>query len=219
MEFDLGDEEMRARLLELPTGNVADNNPHGGVMDAGIKPVDPSFKVLGPAFTVQCVPGDNLALHRGLNAARPGDVAVFACDGFTGGGHLGDMMARACRARGLAGVVIDGACRDANDIRELGYPVFSRGMCPAPTTKAALGELAVPVVAGGVRVRPGDVIFGDCDGVVVIPQEEAGEVFERALAKHEKEGRLAGQIDAGASTLELYGFDAVIRELERAQGE
>lgn len=202
------DDEERERLLRLPTGNVADCAPVGCVMDVGVKPVDSNFKVIGRAFTVRCRPGDNLALHQGLNAAHPGDVVVFACDGYVGGGHFGDMMARACMARGLAGVVIDGSCRDANDIRELGFPVFSRGQNPAGTTKATDALLGVPIVAGGVSVHPGDIVFGDCDGVVVVPQEGEDEVFDRACAKFEHECWLAEQIAAGASTLELYGFPA-----------
>lgn len=206
------DEQTTARLLEMPTGNVADNDPNGGVMDAGIRPLDPGMHMVGRALTVKCHPGDNLALYQGIEAAQQGDVLVFDCGGYEAG-HFGDMMAHACQAKGIAGVVIDGTNRDRNDICALGLPVFSRGTCPAGTTKAVLGQIGVPVVVGGVAVRTGDVIFADCDGVVVVPQEDADEVFERALAKHEHEEVIARRIMAGEPIMGIYGFDRVVERL------
>lgn len=205
--------EVRQRLLELPGGNIADSNPTGGVMDAGIKPIDPAWKMIGRAATVRCAPGDNLALHRAIARAEAGEVLVFSCAGFCGAGHFGDMMAHACQARGVAGVVIDGACRDGEDLRRLGLPVFARALSPAPTSKSHLGELGVPVIAGGVVVRPGDVVFGDCDGVIVVPREAEDEVFERALAKHERERHVLEELAGGRTTLEVYGLDALVERL------
>lgn len=211
------DSETRARLIELPTGNVADNNasaPRQGVMDSGIKPLDPKSRMVGRAYTVRCRPGDNLAVHRGLNAAGEGDVLVIDCGGYTEAGHFGDITALACLMRGIAGVVIDGSCRDAEDIKALGLPVFVRGMSPAGTTKAVLGELGGPVACGGVTVRTGDVVLGDCDGVVVVPREREDEVFAAAEAKFQKELRQVEALHAGANTLELLGFNKIIEQLQ-----
>lgn len=205
------------KLAVLPTGNVADNNnsvPRQGVMDSGIKPVDPKCHMVGRAFTVKCQPGDNLALHQGLNEAKPGDVLVCDLRGYDQGGHFGDIMALACKLRGLAGVVLDGSCRDSEDIKEMGFPVFARGFNPSGTVKASLAELNIPVICGGVTVRPGDIVLGDCDGVVVIPQEHEDEVFEKALAKFEKEQHIVEELKAGKSTLEIYGFDKLIEKLK-----
>ncbi len=204
--------DKRAELLQLPCGNIADNNPSGGVMDPGVKPLDPGMKMVGRALPVRCYPGDNLALYQGIDAARPGDVLVFDCGGYAAG-HFGDMMAHACLAKGVAGVVIDGTCRDRNDIVELGLPVFTRGLNPAGTVKASLGKVGVPVVVGGVLVEPGDIVFGDCDGVVVVPADEAEAVFSAALAKHRKEELIAARLDAGESALEVYGFDKLVEKL------
>ena len=205
-------EEKRRELLQLPCGNIADNNPSGGVMDPGIKPLDPYMKMVGRALPVRCYPGDNLALYQGIEAARPGDVLVFDCGGYAAG-HFGDMMAHACMAKGVAGVVIDGTCRDRNDIVELGLPVFTRGLNPSGTVKASLGRVGERVVAGGVLVEPGDIVFGDCDGVVVVPAGETDTVFAAALAKHHKEERIAERLDAGESALAVYGFDKLIEKL------
>ena len=204
--------EKRVELLQLPCGNIADNNPAGGVMDPGVKPLDPSMKMVGRALPVRCYPGDNLALYQGIDAARPGDVLVFDCGGYAAG-HFGDMMAHACLAKGVAGVVIDGTCRDRNDIVELGLPVFTRGLNPAGTVKASLGKVGERVIAGGVSVEPGDIVFGDCDGVVVVPAAEADQVFDAALAKHRKEELIAARLDAGESALEVYGFDKLVERL------
>lgn len=206
-------EEMRERLLRLPTGNIADNNnsvPGQGVMVTAIKPVDPKMKMIGRAFTAQCVPGDNLAMHQALNAAQPGDVLILDAHGYSEAGHFGDIMATACQMRGLAGVVIDGSCRDSEDIRALGFPVFVRGFNPSGTVKESLAKLNVPVHCGGVEVNPGDIVFGDCDGVVVIPREKEDEVFEKAEAKFEHEKEIVEALKAGKTTLEIYGFDKLI---------
>lgn len=210
-------EEKRRELLVLPTGNVADNNtdvPRQGTMDSGIKPIDPKSRMLGRAVTVQCYPGDNLALHQGIYAAEPGDVLILDCHGYTEAGHFGDIMALACQVRGIAGVVIDGSCRDSEDIKELGLPVFVRGFNPSGTVKASLGKVNVPVTCGGVRVNPGDMVLGDCDGVVVVPREKEDQVFEKAQSKFAKEEKLVEELKAGKTTLEIYGFDKLIKKLE-----
>lgn len=211
------DEKKREELSVLPTGNVADNNinaPRQGVMDSGIKPLDPKSHMLGRAVTVRCQPGDNLAIHQGIYAAKPGDVLVCDLHGCDQAGHFGDIMALACKVRGLAGVVLDGSCRDVEDIRDMGFPVFSRGINPSGTVKASLGEVNVPVVCGGVTVCPGDMILGDCDGVVVVPQEQEDEVFAKAEAKYGKEKHLVELLLSGKTTLEIYGFDKRIEKLE-----
>ena len=209
--------ETLEKLSALPTGNVADNNnsiARQGVMDSGIKPIDPKSHIVGRAVTVKCQPGDNLALHQGIYAAQPGDVLVCDLRGYDQGGHFGDIMALACKVRGLAGVVLDGSCRDSEDIKELGFPVFSRGFNPSGTVKASLGQINVPITCGGVEVHPGDMILGDCDGVVVVRRTQEDEVFEKALAKFEKEQHIVEQLLAGKTTLEIYGFDKLIEKLE-----
>lgn len=203
-------QELVLELSKLPTGNVADANGKKGNMDPAIKPIDSKCHMIGRAVTVECYPGDNLALHQGIYAANPGDVVVFNCHGYTGGGHFGDIMATACKIRGLAGVVIDGSCRDSEDIRELGFPVFVRAYNPGGTVKESLANINVPVVCGGVLVRPGDIIVGDCDGIVVVPREKEDEVFSKANAIYEKEIKVEEMLYAGKSTMEIYGFDKLV---------
>ena len=199
-------------LSKLPTGNVADSVGPQFVMNSLIKPIDTKSKMVGRAVTVNCFPGDNLALHQGMEAAAAWDVLVFDCKGYTEAGHFGDMMATACKVKGIAGVVIDGSCRDSQDILELGLPVFVRAFNPRGTVKESLGSVNVPVVCGGVSVKPGDIIFGDCDGVVVVPQEREDDVFAKALKKYDYEIEVREKLLSGMSTMEVYGFDKLVEE-------
>ena len=210
--------EKLAELLQLPTGNIADNNnysPRQGVMHSSIKPIDPASHMLGRAVTARCFPGDNLALHQAIYAANPGDVLVLDCRGYTEAGHFGDIMALACQVRGIAGVVIDGSCRDSQDIKAMGFPVFVRAFNPSGTVKKSLGEVNVPVVCGGVSVNPGDIVAGDCDGVVVVSREHEDEVFSAALAKFAKEQHIVEELKAGKTTLDIYGFTELIEKLKK----
>lgn len=202
-------EEWRA-FLDLPAGAVADANGKSGNMDAGIKPVFPEARVIGPAFTVRCQPGDNLAAHRAIAEAPPGSVLVIDAAGFTGAGLFGEIMALACQLRGIAGVVIDGACRDAADIAAMRFPVFARAVNPGGTVKESLGVLNEPIQCGGVVVRPGDLVFGTGDGVIVVPRERWREVLARAQAIVEREKQVREQLAAGKTTLEIFGFDRLI---------
>ena len=209
--------EIKERLRKLPTGNVADAAGQCQIMSSAIRPIDPASKIIGRACTTDCFPGDNLALHMGMLVAEAGEVLVFDCKGYTEAGHFGDMMATACRVKGLEGVIIDGSCRDSQDIRELGFPVFARAFCPRGTVKESLGKVNVPVVCGGVTVNPGDIIFGDCDGVVAVPREREDEVFDKALAKYDKEIIVREQILSGKSTMEIYGFDKLVAKKIKEQ--
>lgn len=210
--------ENLAKLIQLPTGNIADNNinaPRQGVMHSSIKPIDSTSRILGRAVTARCYSGDNLALHQAIYTAQAGDVLILDCHGYTEAGHFGDIMALACQVRGIAGVVIDGSCRDSQDIKAMGFPVFVKAFNPSGTVKKSLGEINVPVLCRGVRVNPGDIIAGDCDGVVVVPREDEDEVFAKALAKFEKEEHIVEQLKAGKTTLEIYGFNELIEKLRK----
>lgn len=204
--------DVLGKIGQLPTGNIADNNSIQGTMDEDIKPLHPSMHLTGTAVTVECFPGDNLAFYQGIEAAHAGDVIVFASHGYTKAGHFGDMMATACKRKGIAGVVIDGACRDKNDICELGFPVFARTTCPAGTVKESLGKINCDVTVGNVTVHPGDLIVGDCDGVIVVRQQDINQVIMKACNKFDHENEIRKRLEAGESILSVYGFDTLIEK-------
>lgn len=199
-----------AQFKRLPTGNVCDANGKGGNMDSGIKPIDPRSKLVGSAVTVRCQPADNLILHKAIYEAAPGSVLVIDAHGYTEAGPFGGIMSTACMARGIAGVILDGACRDANEIQDMGFPFFIRALNPGGTVKESLGPINQTIQCGGVIVRPGDLIVGDRDGVVVVAQETARDVLTRALAIFDREVKIMDLLHQGKTTLEIYEFDKLL---------
>ncbi len=191
---------------ELPLGNICDANGKGGNMDDGIKPLDPACKMAGPAYTVKGHPGDNVAIHKAIYEAPEGAVLVVDAGGFCRGGHFGEIMAMACINQKIAGLVIDGGVRDANDIQEMGFPVFCRGINPGGTQKEVVGTTGAIVICGGLAVSTGDMVIGDRDGVAVVAKERIASVLEGARAIAAKEVKILEMLRAGKTTVEIYGF-------------
>jgi 4-hydroxy-4-methyl-2-oxoglutarate aldolase len=171
-------------------------------------PVAAAFACCGPALTVHSPPGDNLWLHRALAIAQPGDVLVVHVSGAHEHGYWGEIMSTMARARGLAGLVIDGCVRDGVLLGEIGFPVFARGLCIRGTGKdaGATGWINAPVLIGDVVVSAGDLVVGDGDGVVVVPRARAGEVVDKARRRESDEAAILPRLRAGESTLQVYGF-------------
>jgi 4-hydroxy-4-methyl-2-oxoglutarate aldolase len=196
---------------KLPLGNICDANDKGGNMDPGIKPIDIASKMAGPAFTVKGHPSDNVAIHKAIYEAPAGSVLVVDAGGFSRG-HFGEIMAFACQMRGIAGLVIDGGVRDADDIQKLGFPVFSRSLNPGGTQKEVIGVTGAPIVCGGITVSTGDMIIGDRDGVVVVAKDRIADVLQKAQAIAAKEVTVLQMLREGKSTIEIYNFAKLRRE-------
>ncbi len=179
-----------------------------GALPAAIKPVAPAFRISGPAFPVTGPPMDNLWLHRAIHLAKPGDVLVFAVGDAYEGGYLGDVMASAAQMRRLGGLVIDACVRDGEELEEVGFPIFARGLCIRGTTKdpAGHGSLFVPAAIADVTIDPGDLVVGDRNGVVVIPRERAAAVVAMAAENVAKEARNLERVKSGQTTLEIHGY-------------
>lgn len=205
-------------LRGVNTGNVCDAQGRRGHLAAAILPLYAGARVLGPAFTVLSAPGDNLAVHRAIELAAAGDVLVVAMGGHTAAGFFGEIMATASRARGLAGLVTDGACRDSDEFSELAFPVFAAGRSPGGTLKEDPGYVNVPVICGGVLVRPGDLVFGDADGVVAIQAVRVDEVLAKARAGVEREATVRRLLEEGQTTMDIYGFRQIQGPDTREEG-
>lgn len=172
-----------------------------GALSSRIKTVWPGARMCGTALTVQCGIGDNVMLHKAISMAGPGDVLMVVNGDFDeAGGLFGGMMAASLKTRGAAGIVIEGACRDTVLIEDLKFPVFSRNVCIKATTKVCPGKINHPIVIGGVYVKPGDLVFGDNDGVVVVPKEIAGDVLKIAEKREDNEKSLLKHILEGKTT-------------------
>jgi 4-hydroxy-4-methyl-2-oxoglutarate aldolase len=190
-------------LRSLGAATVYEAQGAKGAIDSGIKPIDKASRLVGPALTVDTRPADNLMLHYALLKARPGDVLVVDAKGFVEAGPWGDVLTAAAMKRGIAGLVIHGAVRDANAIESMGFPVFCRGLSIKGTGKVHPGKVNVPVCIGDVVIRPGDIIVGDRDGVVVVSPDDVSTVLESARAREAKEEAFRLAIEQGASTAEL----------------
>jgi 4-hydroxy-4-methyl-2-oxoglutarate aldolase len=182
-----------------------------GALDSALKPLDIRMKVCGPAITVAARPGDNLILHKAIYVAAKGDVLVVSAGGYVEAGPWGEIMTLAAQERGIAGLIIDGSVRDSNPIRELRFPVFSKGVCIKGTTKETPGAVNAPIQIGGISIQPGDAVLGDADGVVVVAARDLPEVLEKCRLRKEKEEKIRGELKKGKTTLELYGFDKILQ--------
>ena len=155
------------------TADVSDLAGGGIALDARIRAVWRGARAAGPAFTAQTPPGEHLAVQRALEAAAPGDVIVIDGDAFVGRALWGDKMSLAAQQRGIAGLVVDGAVRDVAEIERLGFPVFAITSVPTGPLTDRDGVLGAAIMCGERRVGPGDLVVGDDDGVVVVPQAVA----------------------------------------------
>ena len=178
-----------------------------GAMSTDVRPAWEYPPVLcGAALTVLARPGDNLMLHKAVSIAKPGDVLVVATGGHTEAGIWGEIITVAAMEKGITGIVTDGTVRDTVPIREIGFPMFSRGLSMKGTTKMTPGKVGVPIVVGNVLVNPGDIVFGDNDGVVVVPLEEAETILQAAIDKETAEATIMDRIRAGECTMDILGF-------------
>jgi 4-hydroxy-4-methyl-2-oxoglutarate aldolase len=178
-----------------------------GNLPSAIKPISPKMKVCGRAYTVKTMPCDNMLLHRAYAYAKAGDVLVVNCSNFYEAGYWGDLMSFGAKTKGIAGLVIDGCVRDADDIEAMDFPVFSRGLCIKGTGNQGEGTLNEAIIMGEQIVYPGDYIVGDRDGVVVIPQNRLEETIEKAKAREAKEERTREELRKGRTSLKIYGWD------------
>jgi 4-hydroxy-4-methyl-2-oxoglutarate aldolase len=195
-------EEIINRFRGIGTATVHEASGRKGYIDCAIRPIAQGVRICGPAFTVQCHPKDNLMLHKALEGAQPGDVIVASVGGYYDGGYWGGLMNTSAMARKLGGLAIDGCVRDSEELISMGFPIFCRGFCIQGTGKWGLGVINHPILFGGTSVRPGDLILGDNDGMVVVERESCGEVLAKSVARTEAEEKKAVQLAAGISSVE-----------------
>lgn len=195
--FERVSKELVAEASVHQAAVLADIAGRRGAMHGRIQALRPRMKVAGPAFTVEVRPGDNLMIHAAISLAQPGDVLVIDGKGDQMAALMGTIMMSACKQRGLAGVIIDGAVRDSLEIDEMDFPVFSVGTNPNGPTKNIGGRIGHPISCGGVVVNAGDFVLGDADGVVAVEREKLASLLPGCRKKVEDEAKRIAQIKQG----------------------
>jgi RraA family protein len=181
-------ERIIAALRELPLAAISDNM-HRNIGTIGLQPYHrPGEKTMaGTAVTARSRAGDNLTYLRALEFCRPGDVLVIDGGGDLANAAVGGILSFYAAHIGLAGLVVDGAIRDVAEIRSRDFPVYARGVTHRGPYKDGPGEINVPISVGGMVVHPGDIVVGDQDGLLAIPQEDAEGLIEKARGVLEAE--------------------------------
>ena len=164
------------------------------------------MSLAGRALTVRCRSGDNLALHRAIAVAKPGDVLVVDYGGSLDSGHFGEIMALACQMRGIAGLVIDGAVRDSAHIAALGFPVFAKGLNILGTAKQDSGVIGGVLSLGGVEIATGDLILADADAILVVKAADMQAALAASLARTAREAEIMERLRKGETTLSILGL-------------
>lgn len=191
--------DVLTRLLALPTAALSDSmRRFSGA--PGLQPVargSAHARMVGPALTVRTPPGDNLVVHKAVDLARPGDILVVDAGGHVDRAIVGELLCSYAKSRGIAGIVIDGAVRDVEDLGSLGLPVFARAVSHLGPYKNGPGEIRGPINLGGTAVSQGDLIVGDADGIVVLPTWSCDVVIAKAEALVEREAEAVRAIAVG----------------------
>jgi len=200
-------------LAGFGVATVSEAMGRTGLLGPDIRPVQQGVRVAGTAVTVLSWPGDNLMIHAAVEQCREGDILVVTTVSPSVDGAFGELFGTALHARGVRGLVTTTGVRDVAELRELGFPVWSAAVNAQGTVKSTGGSVNVPVVLGGVVVRPGDVIVADDDGVLCVPRENAAAALAASDARVEKEAADRAAYQGGALSLDRKGLRQSLSEL------
>jgi len=195
----------------LPVANISDCMARMSSAGPRLRPMHRSGYLAGPALTVKCRPGDNLMIHKALTMAQRGDVIVVDAGGDLTNALFGEIMVATSVARGVAGVVLNGAVRDSEEIGAGEFPLYAAGVTHRGPYKDGPGEINVPVAIDGMVIHPGDLVLGDADGLLCVPYDSVEEVLAATRKKMEAEKQMLADIAAG--TLDTAWIDATLERI------
>lgn len=204
--IDRADPAVVAGFAEMDVATVHEAAGQTGLLPPEIRPIQAGVTMAGSAVTVICPPGDNMMVHAAVEVVEPGDVLIIAVSEPTTAGLFGELLATSLLAHGCRGLVSDAAVRDVAELRDMGFPAWSRAIHARGTVKESPGSVNVPVTIGGQEIRPGDVVTADDDGVVVVGRNRAAEVLTAARQRIQREVMVRERLRKGELGVDFYGF-------------
>lgn len=204
------DKNLVEQYRNVVTPHISDNLNRMHAVASQLRPYHKEGKLLGTALTVKTRPGDNLLVHKAIDMAFPGEVIVVDAGGDTTNAIVGEIMLQLARKKGITGFIIDGAIRDTAAFKNDDFPVYARGITHRGPYKDGPGEINVPVSIAGMLVNPGDLILGDEDGLVAVPQEVAAELLEKVKVQEASENKMFESIENG--TVDRSWVDKTLKQ-------
>lgn len=208
----MNENQKLARLAELGTATVYEASGRQGLIDIPLIQVVPKSRVAGKAHTVQCGQGDNVMVHACIEHIQPGEIVVLAQPESQASALIGDMLVTQMEVAGAAGVLLNGAVRDFEELVEMGMPIWTQFVRVRGATKTEVGRLNIPVAMGGNIIYPGDIVVMDADGAITVRPSRLDETLENAEARVAKEARMRERYRNGERSYDLRGWREMVEK-------